>query len=209
MVKIYLIRHVKAEGNVKGFIQGRVDTQVMGEGLLQLDALAERFRSIPIEAVYTSPLKRAVSTAEAVNRYHSLPIIRDEGIIEIDFGKMEGCSKDELYTRFPVESEIWDNCINKFAAPDGESSGQVYDRMSAAMNRIAGENIGKTIAVVSHGMAIKAYLNFAAGIKWENYEDPGWSDNSAVSLIEYDDELRPHIIFKNDSSHLQKQEAVL
>ena len=41
------------------------------------------------------------------------------------------------------------------------------------------------------------------GREWENYADPGWSDNTAVSLIEYDDELMPHIIFKNDSSHLK------
>ena len=52
-------------------------------------------------------------------------------------------------------------------------------------------------------MAIKAYLNYADGREWENYADPGWSDNTAVSLIEYDDELMPHIIFKNDSSHLK------
>ena len=97
---------------------------------------------------------------------------------------------------------MWKEEINHFTAPNGESTKQVYDRMKAAMRRIASENKGRTIAVVSHGMAIKAYLNYADGREWANYADPGWADNTAVSLIEYDDELVPRILFKNDSKHL-------
>ena len=203
MVRIYLVRHAEAEGNVKEFFQGRTDTEVSEKGRLQLERLAERFKCIPIEAVYSSPLKRAYFTAEAVNRFHGLPIITDKEIIEINGGDWEGVKWAELPEKFPEELRLWKEEINHFTAPHGESTKQVYDRMKAAMKQIASENKGRTIAVVSHGMAIKAYLNCADGREWENYADPGWSDNTAISLIEYSDELVPRIIFKNDSTHLE------
>ncbi len=203
MVKIYLVRHAEAQGNVEEFFQGHIDTDVSEKGRKQLECLAERFKDIPIEEVYTSPLRRARATAEAVNKYHRLPLTVDPHIIEIYAGDWEGVRWSELPEKFPHEYELWSKQINKFKAPHGESTRQVYDRMKLAMRNIAAENNGKIIAVISHGMAIKAYLNYADGREWENYADPGWSDNTAVSLIEYDDELMPHIIFKNDSSHLK------
>lgn len=202
MVRIYLVRHAEAMGNVQEFFQGRIDTEISEKGRKQLECLAERFKDIKIEALYSSPLKRAVSTAEAVNRYHGLPMKFNDEIIEINGGRWEGEKWAELPVLFPEEHSTWNNAINKFQAPDGENTQQVYDRMKKAMREIAAENNGRTIAVVSHGMAIKAYLNHAEGREWCNYADPGWSDNTAVSLIEYSDELVPSIIFKNDCTHL-------
>lgn len=202
MVRIYLVRHAEAMGNVLEFFQGRTDTDISEKGMLQLERLAERFKDIPIEAVYSSPLKRAYATAEAVNKYHGFEIHKTDDIIEINGGKWENTKWADLPKLFPDEYSLWTKAINRFHAPGGESTQEVYDRMKAAMRDIAAKNSGRTIAVVSHGMAIKAYLNFADGRKWENYSDPGWSDNTAVSLIEYDDDLIPHIIFKNDSTHL-------
>ena len=202
MVRIYLVRHAEAEGNVREFFQGRIDTDVSEKGRLQLEKLAERFRDISIEALYSSPLRRAFTTAEAVNRFHELPIITDSALMEINGGDWEGVKWAELPEKFPDHMRLWKEEINHFAAPNGESTRQVYERMKAAMKRIASENQGRTIAVVSHGMAIKAYLNCAEGREWDNYSDPGWADNTAVSLIEYSDKLIPRIIYKNDCSHL-------
>lgn len=202
MTRLYIIRHAEAMGNVLEFFQGRTDTEVSEKGKKQLECLAERFKDVHLDAVYSSPLLRARTTAEAVNRYHGLPVRIERDIIEIDGGEWEDRKWSELPELFPDEYELWRNRINRFAAPGGESTLQVYDRMKEAVKRIAAENIGKTAAVISHGMAIKAYLNFADGREWDNYEDPGWSDNTAVSLIEYDGGLAPHIVFKNDISHL-------
>ena len=204
MVKIYLVRHAEAQGNVLEFFQGHIDTDVSEKGRKQLECLSERFKDIPIEEVYTSPLRRARATAEAVNKYHRLPLTIAPDIIEINGGEWEGVKWAELPEKFPREYGLWTKSINEFAAPGGETTLQVYNRMKLAMRRIAAENQGKTIAVVSHGMAIKAYLNYADGREWANYADPGWADNTAVSLIEYDDELVPRILFKNDSAHLSE-----
>lgn len=90
MTSIYLVRHCQAQGNVNRVFQGRIDSEISEEGRRQLDRLAERFRRIPLDAVYTSPLQRARLTAEALNRYHGLPVRTDARFIEIDGGCWEG-----------------------------------------------------------------------------------------------------------------------
>ncbi|MGN0667066.1 MAG: histidine phosphatase family protein [Huintestinicola sp.] len=208
-MKIYLVRHAEAEGNIKEFFQGRVNTELTEKGKKQLECLAERFRDIPIERLYSSPLNRALSTAAAVNMHHGLPVEIREDLIEIDGGDWETKKWAELPDLYPEQYEMWKTKINCFQAPFGESTQQVYDRMARQIDALAAENAGRTIAVVSHGMAIKAYLNYADGRAWENYADPGWADNTAVSLIEYGDDIKPHIIFKNDSSHLTPELSTL
>lgn len=202
MVKIYLVRHGEAMGNVLEFFQGRTDAEISSKGKMQLDALAQRFKDINIDVIYSSPLKRTIETAEAVNRYHDVPMILNSDIIEINGGRWEGEKWADLPEKFPHEYHLWKTEINKFQAPDGESTQQVYDRMKAAVNKIAAENQGKSVAVVSHGMSIKAFLTYADGRTWDNYSDPGWSDNTAVSMIEYDDNMNMRLVYKNDSSHL-------
>ena len=106
MTRIYLVRHAEAMGNVQEFFQGRTDCEVSEKGKKQLELLAERFKDIPIEAIYSSPLKRTIDTAEAVNKYHGLPIIRDEGLIEVDGGVWEGKPWADLPKLYPVEYDL-------------------------------------------------------------------------------------------------------
>ncbi|MCH5192690.1 MAG: histidine phosphatase family protein [Oscillospiraceae bacterium] len=202
MLKIYFVRHAEAMGNVLEFFQGRTDTEVSEKGLAQLECLAERFRNIPIEKIYSSPLKRAAATAEAVNRYHGLPILFDDELIEINGGVWEGRPWSELPVLYPTEHRLWTDKMEDFYIEGGEKMTEVFERMKKAVGRIAAENQGHTIAVVSHGCALRNYLCYAAGDSIEHLKDVGWSDNTAVSLVEYDDDLTPKIIFKNDGSHL-------
>lgn len=196
-------------GNVLEFFQGRTDCEVSERGKKQLDCLAERFKDIPIERIYSSPLIRTMDTAEAVNRYHGLPIIRDERLIEIDGGVWENTPWADLPKFYPTEYDLWQNKPEDFYIKGGEKMTEVFTRMKAAVTDIASQNQGRTIAVVSHGCALRNYLCFAMGKPIEGYKDVGWSDNTAVSLVEYDDELNPRIIFKNCNDHLTGELSTL
>ena len=209
MLKIYFARHAEAMGNVLEFFQGRTDCDVSEKGVKQLALLAERFRDIPIEAIYSSPLKRTVLTAEAVNKYHNLPIILDDGLIEINGGVWEGKPWADLPKLYPVEYGLWQNKMQNFYIENGEKMTEVFERMKYTVSNIAARNLGKTIAVVSHGCALRNYLCYAAGDGIERLKDVGWSDNTAVSLVEYDDELNPKIIFKNNSDHHTEELSTL
>lgn len=209
MVRIYLVRHAEAMGNVLEFFQGRTDEQISEKGAKQLECLSERFRDIKIERIYSSPLKRTLSTAEAVNKYHGLPIIKDEGLIEINGGVWEGRPWAELPEKYPTEYGLWKNRMEDFYIEGGERMTEVFARMRETVDRIAAENEGRTIAVVSHGCALRNFLCYCMGRPISGLKDVGWSDNTAVSLVEYDDNMRPRIIFKNSNDHLPKELSTL
>lgn len=209
MTRMYLIRHAEAMGNVKEFFQGRTDTDVTPKGRKQLDCLAERFKTVDFDVIYSSPLKRAYETAEAVNRYHKLPINVCDGLIEIDGGVWEGMKWADIPAAYPEEHRLWTDDMKSFHIKDGEAMTEIYSRITGAINKIAADNMGKTIATVSHGCALRNYLSYAAGQGIDGLPDVGWSDNTAVSLIEFSDDMIPHIIYKNDSSHLTDELSTL
>lgn len=208
MTKIYLVRHAEAMGNVEEFFQGQTDCELSEKGKKQLELLAERFRDIPIEAIYSSPLKRTIDTAEAVNKYHNLPIIRDDGLIEINGGVWEGKPWADLPKLYPVEHDLWQNKMQDFYVADGERMTEVFERVKNAVDKIAAENDGRTIAVVSHGCALRNFLCYAMGKPISALKDVGWSDNTAVSLVEYENGV-PKIIFKNSNDHLTGELSTL
>lgn len=208
MTKIYLVRHAEAMGNVEEFFQGQTDCELSEKGKKQLELLAERFRDIPIEAIYSSPLKRTIDTAEAVNKYHNLPIIRDDGLIEINGGVWEGKPWADLPKLYPVEHDLWQNKMQDFYVADGERMTEVFERVKNAVDKITAENDGRTIAVVSHGCALRNFLCYAMGKPISALKDVGWSDNTAVSLVEYENGV-PKIIFKNSNDHLTGELSTL
>ena len=77
VTNLYIVRHCEAEGNVNETFQGHSDGDITPKGALQLEKLAERFKDIPVDVVYSSPLQRAFKTAQAVARFHDVPVIAD------------------------------------------------------------------------------------------------------------------------------------
>ena len=89
MTEIYLIRHTQAEGNRYRMMQGFWDGDVTEKGLMQIELLAKRFADIPLDAVYSSDLSRAVKTAEAAARWRNLPILTRTDLRELNIGPWE------------------------------------------------------------------------------------------------------------------------
>ncbi len=94
VTKLYLIRHCEALGNINDTFQGSIDEDITDKGQRQLDKLAERCKNIPFDVIYSSPLIRAVKTAQAADRYHGLEIIVDPAFSEINGGEFEGVETD-------------------------------------------------------------------------------------------------------------------
>lgn len=206
---VYLIRHGEAMGNVNETFQGHIDCEISPKGKKQLECLKERFKDIPYDVIFSSPLIRAMDTAKAVNYYHSHTIQQDKGLMEINGGGMEGVKWSELVTLFPKEFELWSSNHSKFAIADGESMEQLYNRITLTVTKLAARNRGKTIAIVSHGCAIRNFLCYAHDIPLSGIGDLPWSDNTAVSKIEFDHNLKPTIVFENNSDHLLPELSTL
>ena len=203
MTTIYLVRHCEAAGNIGRVFQGHIDEDISENGRRQLEKLARRFRDIPLEAVISSPLLRARRTAEAVNRYHGVPVEIDERLMEINGGCWEGKRWADLPGLYPKECHDWVHTPWAFHPAEGEAMADVYARMAAALTAIAAAHPGRQVAVVSHGCAIRNALCWAKGWPVERLNDEPWCDNTAVSVLEIGGQgIR--LVKENDNSHLDK-----
>ena len=152
---LYLVRHCESLGNHENIFQGQLDLDISATGEKQLALLALRFRNIPIDAVYSSPLKRAYKTAEAVDLYHSLPIIKLPELMEVDVGALSGMKLDKAFSDYPVFAEKWQNSPQNCIFPEGETTAEVYDRAKKALARVKADCMGKTAVITSHGFLLR------------------------------------------------------
>lgn len=202
MTRIIMVRHCEAQGNTLGLFQGSTDSDISGHGKEQLELLGLRFRNTPIDAIYASNLKRARITAEAINRYHNLPLQIEPMLREINGGDFEGKPWRELMELYPEETDRWYRNPGDFCPLNGESARMVYDRMWKAVTGIVKKNRGKTVCAVSHGCAIRNFLCRALNKPIEEMGEVPGSYNTAVSIIDFDEELHSNVILMNDVSHL-------
>ena len=209
MTRVILIRHGEAVGNIRRVFQGHTDSEISPNGRVQLDLLRLRCRNMQIDAIYSSPLKRAYQTAQAVNSFRNLPVQMHEDLIEINGGDWEGRSFRELPELYPQDALLWNTRPQDFAPKNGEPMRHVYARMQRAVLEIVKENLEKTICITSHGCAIRNFLCWAMGKPIEEINDVDWCDNTAVSLIEFDTALNPTVVLANDASHLTQETSTL
>lgn len=207
--RIILVRHCEAEGNFKRVFQGHTDADVSENGKVQLELLSLRCRNMKIDALYSSPLRRARLTAEAVNRFHNLSLQIEPGLIEINGGDWEGKPWKDLPLVAPEAASAWNMAPWDCEPPNGEAMRSVYDRIWEAMKKIVQENQGKTVAVASHGCAIRNFLCRAVLGPIERLNDMEWCDNTAVSVVDFDGEMTPEVLLRNDASHLNEETSTL
>lgn len=153
-VTFLLLRHA-AHDNVGSFLAGRMPGVVLGEaGRAQADRLARRLRLERIDAVFASPRERAQQTAQAVAEACALPMDTAAELDEIDFGRWSGrgfeaLQQDPLWQR-------WNAVRSLVRTPGGETMLDVQRRVLALMERLARQQDGRWLALVSHADVIKA-----------------------------------------------------
>lgn len=202
MTRIYVVRHCEAIGNIKHIFQGVTDLDITPLGEKQLQCVTKRFADIEIDRVYSSPLIRTQKTAKAIIGSRDIPLIINEGLIELNGGFIEGKPFSETFGVIPELLEVWENHPQDFAPDGGEKMTHAYDRIWNTVKAIAQENKGKTVACASHGGVIRC-LNcrlFKNDIR--ELKNIPWADNTAVTLIELDEQLNPTAVFVNDTSHI-------
>jgi probable phosphoglycerate mutase len=159
---LLLIRH-GANDWVHGRLAGRIPGVHLNEtGRQQAEAVAQRVASLPIEAIYTSPLDRTVETAQAIAGHHTLPLRIVEGLQEVDYGEWQGAELKELY-----KHELWPG-VQFYPSgtrfPNGETLGEAQNRMVATLDMLRGRHPKGLIVVVSHADIIKLAVAYYIGM---------------------------------------------
>jgi broad specificity phosphatase PhoE len=208
MTVIYLIRHAQAIGNVENRVNGITDCDLTEDGYAQTEKLAQAAPAFGVDIVYASPLIRAYKTAEAFNRFIAKPLVTDERLREVNAGKWDGMKWDDIEGASQLY-ELYTKDKDAFIHGGGEPFELVFARMAAAVTEIARENEGKTVAVVSHGAAIRCFMCCIKGIPPELYPTQPPLKNTGITKVIYDRETNAFtIVHENDTSHLKSRETL-
>ena len=208
MTQVYLIRHAEAEGNLYRRIQGWYDGLITENGHRQIQALQARFRDIPIDAVYSSDLTRTMTTAGAVYKPKNLPLFTDVALREVHMGWWEDRPWAEIRRMDQAEFRQFRAASPDWKVSGGESFDEVRQRVGRALQKLALRHDGQTIAVFSHGTAIRNALTWLEGKPVAACLERPHGDNTAVSLLEFHGEAA-RIVFENDNSHLPEDISTL
>ena len=167
---IYIVRHGQTEQNLKKKLQGRSDFPLTELGREQASAVGDAFRDagIVFDKVYSSPLGRAVETAELIAG--DAPIEVEEALIEIDYGPYEGTDLHNL----PPEVEEFFKDFTNHPAPDGmEQLSSVVARAGEFLVRLKAEAVHRDILLSTHAIAMKGLLEYLTpasnGAYWSTY----------------------------------------
>jgi len=197
MTTIYLIRHAQATGNLENRVNGVTDCDLTDKGYEQIKKLAAFAKTMDVDVVYASPLKRAYKTAAALNWYIDKPFNVVDDLIEVNAGKWEGMKWDDISFGTQLY-HLWLNDPD-FVKDGGEPFPDVYSRISLTINAIAEANDGKTIAIVSHGAAIRNFMCYAKHQPAEKYPEQISFENTAFAKLIYDnDKKRYAVIYENE-----------
>ena len=201
MTTVYLIRHAEAEGNLYRRAQGHLDATITDRGYRQIAALAKRFESVPIAAAYSSDLTRTRTTALSVTEAHRLPLHTTEDLREIGVGVWEDQTWAQVGYFEREKLVLFNTDIEKWHIERGEDIDAVRERMMRALKMIIAENPDRTVAVFSHGMALRTLIGTLQGLSIHEIDSTGHAENTAVTKLECD-ENGIRVIYRDDASHL-------
>jgi len=206
--RIYLIRHAESEGNIFRRAHGHYNGLVTDRGYKQIAQLEERLSSVVIDAVYASDLSRAYTTAEAISRPRKLEINATQMLREVNMGVWEDKAWGELEYLDSDMSSKFSHDPARWSVSGSEPYKDVQNRMLKTIKEIAERHDSETIAMVSHGFAIRALMCLLKNIPSHEAKKIPYCDNTAVTLLNYEnDEIE--IEYYSDNSHLNEENSTL
>jgi broad specificity phosphatase PhoE len=206
--RLIFVRHAEAEGNFYRVFHGWTDSVLTEKGHIQAKKLGERMKSMDIDIIYSSTLKRTLQTAEYIARAKGLPIIRTDKLKEINGGDWENMPWEVLPEKWPDEYNTWENEPHLHQMPNGESMEELQCRIIKEVKHIASQNKGKNVCIVTHGTAIKAVMCIFRNCDFEEMVTIPWHDNTAVTIIDYEDD-KFCIVLEGDTSHLNEEDSTI
>jgi len=205
-MKLIAIRHGETEWNTKGREMGQLDSPLTAQGGRQAHAVARRLSRLSFDALYSSDLGRAVTTAEIIGARCGKQVRIDEGLRERHMGIFQGLTVAEMRERFPMERQDYERVGFEYVIPGGESARQRLERSVRVLTTIAERHQQEVVVAVTHGGFLMGFFEAVLGIPPGN----GWRFkryNGSFSVFEYSSG-RWCLEVWNDISHLDGAETL-
>ncbi|MBI2918468.1 MAG: histidine phosphatase family protein [Chloroflexi bacterium] len=201
-MRLILARHGETNWNRERRMMGRTDLPLTTHGQEQAQALGRALGGVTIRAVYASPLRRAMETAQAVARPHALTVTPLDGLMELDAGELDGLTPAEARIGHRPFLEQWSQGDPNLAAPGGESLGQVQERAWAVLDSLMECHRSDTIVLVSHHFVLVTLTCRALGIPLQNFRRLR-SSVAGYSILDFSGPEATLVVL-NDTCHLSR-----
>ena len=201
MTRFVLIRHGQTGWNKEARFRGRIDIELDETGMRQAEAVAARLANCEATAVYSSPLKRAMATAEPIGRHLNLQVVPLEGINDMNFGNWEGRSIDDVKEQNKELFDLWRYSPDKLSIPGGETLDDVRQRVAATVDDLAAKHENDNVLLVTHRVVCKVLLCHLLGLDNSHF----WQiaqDTTAVNRFQVVGG-RSTVTLINDTCHLR------
>jgi probable phosphoglycerate mutase len=182
MTLLLLIRHGENDYVKTGKMAGRLpEAHLNQQGQDQAQALSDALKDVPLKAIYSSPLERALETAAPIASARSLEIIPEPDLLDVNVGKWQGKSLKVL--RLMKAWKIVQHAPSRFRFPEGESFLESQTRIVAALERINQKHKPQdVIAVVFHADPIKLAVAHFIGLPLDHFQRLSCDTGSVTAL---------------------------
>jgi broad specificity phosphatase PhoE len=202
--EIVLVRHGETQSNLEQLLHGRTDVPLTPLGEWQARRVAERLIQFdPVDALYSSPLLRARSTARLISQRIGRDVVFVDDLTEFHFGDFEGYTLSDIQETHPeIFLQVLDTSDFEFRFPNGESRREFHARVKGALDTLAEANAGKRLVIVAHGGVIaSAVTQFTGGNPndWANF----LVHNCSITRLEINGRSPAHLACWDDTVHLE------
>ncbi len=187
-MELYIIRHGETSWNAAGRLQGRTDIELDQHGIDSAKDLGEELKDIHFDCFFSSPLKRAFTTAQLIRGDRNIPIIKDDRLIEICFGVGEG-KRCEEWMDDTSPYRFFFTAPEKYPTPEGgESLEDVCRRTKEFVQQEIETLYGKAerIMIVAHGALNKGMMCYLQNHGIEKYWGKCLQKNCQASVFDFD-----------------------
>ncbi len=200
MSKLLLVRHGDTESGSTLRYWGQSDVKLSAVGLRQAERLSDRLATERIDAIYTSYLQRALVTAKVIASKHQANVITCPELNEVNFGKIEGLTFDEVSQLYPEVAKLWVSRSLSLEFPEGENFDKLNNRVSKFLSRLDKHAPEETILIVAHAGPLRLLVCHLLGLElrhWRQFR----LDLASLSIVEtYSQGVILNLL--NDVSHL-------
>lgn len=201
MAIFYFLRHGETAWNAEGRLCGRTDVPLSDVGRHQAQLLALRVEALPTEALYSSPLSRALETACLVGQALGREPVVDGRLAELNYGAWEGRTFDEIKRTEPAVYRAWDEDPGELAPPEGETGVHLIERATPFLEDVAQRHRSGNVVVVCHKTVCRLLACHIMGVPLAEYRRRIPMENAALNIFEAV-EGKWRMVSLNDTSHL-------
>lgn len=202
MARLFLARHGNTVWNGTGRYQGFSDVALNEDGMKQAKKLGQRLAKEKLTAAYCSDLQRAYDTARAVAQYHKVNVVTTPDLRELNFGRCEGLTFQQIVALDPQAITIWHGVDCSRAFPGGESLQDVSVRVRRFMGELSRWEQGDGILVVAHNGSLAILICLLLGIGIEHW----WQFKTTTACLTVMETYEQGAVLNllNDTHHLDE-----